>query len=741
MVSSRALLVLLVQTFVNGVFCYLINQLPAIKELGIKEPGDVLGLILLSAVVFSFVNGLETSPQQNTAKTNSQGGLWIIVLLPLIINIALFGLLKLGFQPQLLQRLSPNISVVFLVLGILLPTLMILGDKSRLRKLIYLSLFGAGGFVTFNLAWNRQWFKVVVLASLTLMTALLPIVERFIKTFQEQGEKKLTPLLFALIDASAKSMISKLEMLVWELTSPFKHQYYQHLVYTYRTYRTQGLKTPGAFTPDLDKVFVPLRMASKSPGQISPAMIQKHESAGKLRIWDFLVEMRRQPAYKRIVVIGSPGSGKTTLLENLTLTYAQDAQLEKHPKAPKLIPVLLYLRKIREEITSSQPLDLAQLITKRLKSQESSLKLEPPPQWFENKLKHGKCLVMLDGLDEVADETQRQQVSSWVDKQMGKYPETTFIMTSRPFGYHNAQLKQVGISLEVKPFNLKQMEEFLHNWYLQNEVLRQARKIDPGVKANAEIKANDLIERIKNHPTIAAIALNPLLLTMIATVHDNRGALPGSRLELYEEICEVLLVRRQEVKGIVDQIQLKAAQKQSVLQVLALELMKLKTREFTLAVAKDIEDQMTAVAGSRANPQDFLKHIEQVCGLLVERDVGVYEFAHLSFQEYLTAVQVKETNQEQILIDNINNSWWHETIRLYAARSDTTKLIHAALESPTIDSLTLASDCLEEGKSVNPTVRQRLEEKLASGLESTELEIAKLAAQVKLSRRLKYAAN
>ncbi|NER29645.1 MAG: hypothetical protein F6J89_19010 [Symploca sp. SIO1C4] len=226
---------------------------------------------------------------------------------------------------------------------------------------------------------------------------------------------------------------------------------------------------------------------------------------------------------------------------------------------------------------------------------------------------------------------------------------------------------------------------------------------------------------------------------MIATVHDNRGALPGSRLELYEEICEVLLVRRQEDKGIADQIQLNAAQKQSVLQVLALELMIRKTREFTLAFTKHIDEQMTAVAGNRITPQEFLKHVEQISGLLVERDLGVYEFAHLSFQEYLTAVQIKESNQEQILIDNINDSWWHETIRLYAVRSDTTNLIRAALESPTISSLTLASDCLEEGLSADPVVRQQLEEKLASGLESTELETAELAAQVKLSRRLKHA--
>jgi predicted NACHT family NTPase len=48
------------------------------------------------------------------------------------------------------------------------------------------------------------------------------------------------------------------------------------------------------------------------------------------------------------------------------------------------------------------------------------------------------------------------------------------------------------------------------------------------------------------------MALNPLLLTMIATVHCYRGALPGRRVELYDEICDVLLGKRSEYKGIIE---------------------------------------------------------------------------------------------------------------------------------------------------------------------------------------------
>ena len=68
--------------------------------------------------------------------------------------------------------------------------------------------------------------------------------------------------------------------------------------------------------------------------------------------------------------------------------------------------------------------------------------------------------------------------------------------------------------------------------------------------------------------------------------------------------------------------------------------------------------------------------------------------------------------------------------------SDTTELIEFALEHPNISSLCLAYDCWKEGKYTEPKTQTALEEILESGLESSEPDIAKMAAQVKLSRRL-----
>ena len=60
-----------------------------------------------------------------------------------------------------------------------------------------------------------------------------------------------------------------------------------------------------------------------------------------------------------------------------------------------------------------------------------------PPEWIEHRLNKGKCLVLLDGLDEVADPEQRQQVVQWVEQQMIAYGKNRFVVTSRPFGYRS----------------------------------------------------------------------------------------------------------------------------------------------------------------------------------------------------------------------------------------------------------------------------------------------------------------
>ncbi|WP_414577005.1 GUN4 domain-containing protein [Anabaena sp. CCY 9402-a] len=299
----------------------------------------------------------------------------------------------------------------------------------------------------------------------------------------------------------------------------------------------------------------------------------------------------------------------------------------------------------------------------------------------------------------------------------------------------SAPVDEVGVILKVLPFTLEQMKQFINSWYLQTEIRSRAGKNNQAVKAEAKKNAADLIDRIINNRAIADMATNPLLVTMIATVHYSGSALPGRRVELYQKICDLLLGTRQAAKKI--KAPLTSEQNKSVLQVLALDLMQRETRTFAPAEVESLIDkELQTIVNITLTPGEFLEQVKDVSGLIVEREQDIFEFAHLSFQEYLAAAEVKELQQEQILIDNFDNSWWAETIRLYAAQSDATNLIQAALQNQTVASLTLAYDCLKESKKVELQTQRQLENILEAGLTSKDAKIAQIAAQVKLTRRL-----
>src|SRR5262249_15844262 len=150
---------------------------------------------------------------------------------------------------------------------------------------------------------------------------------------------------------------------------------------------------------------------------------------------------------------------------------------------------------------------------------------QPPAGWFEKQLDAGKCLIMFDGLDEVASAEQRRKVVEWVDLQMKVYGDCPFIVTSRPHGYRSNPLSGV-LHLVFRPFNRQEVELFVNNWYLANEV-QFHQKRDAGVEMAAKRGARDLLKRIYDARDIAELAVNPLLLTMIATLHKYRSSLPG----------------------------------------------------------------------------------------------------------------------------------------------------------------------------------------------------------------------
>jgi energy-coupling factor transporter ATP-binding protein EcfA2 len=179
----------------------------------------------------------------------------------------------------------------------------------------------------------------------------------------------------------------------------FKSRYLELLIQDHRDYQMKGLQSQSPFVLDLEKIFVPLRVSAQSPHKISSHMLQTGKTDKTHDIWDYLAA-DPQILNRCMAILGPPGSGKTTLLGHLTLVYAHRAYGEYHRQAPAaLIPIFLSLRDHREQLSGLVPPNLADLIQQQAKLQ----RIQPPADWFRKRLRKGQCLVLLDGLDEVAE--------------------------------------------------------------------------------------------------------------------------------------------------------------------------------------------------------------------------------------------------------------------------------------------------------------------------------------------------
>ncbi len=293
---------------------------------------------------------------------------------------------------------------------------------------------------------------------------------------------------------------------------------------------------------------------------------------------------------------------------------------------------------------------------------------------------------MFDGFDEVPP-TERQAVSEWLSAQMRHYRQSVFMITSRPTAYTNDYTAQrPTASFWVEDFNDDQRQRFVEQWYGCQERYARGGRNTPDVQQRAKQNAASLLAQLEVQPELKAIAGNALLLNMMARFHrDKQGAeLPQRKVELYQDICELQLSRRPRAKGITLLLS-SLSQRQEVLQTVALEMMrraKLDKQGFKQIQRDDLLALM-AKALSERDPdvpaQTFLDQIVNVSELLVEKEGSLYEFSHLSFQEFLAALEVMRLKDERILYEYLELDTWKPTILFYAEMVNPAQLIQAAM--------------------------------------------------------------
>ena len=541
-------------------------------------------------------------------------------------------------------------------------------------------------------------------------------------------------------------------------------RYLTHIIAHNRYLQLQGIRSGGRLVHiELEQIYITLRATQQrmvsaearwleAEAQLAPGERHRLHYRAEGTVTETVTVRINEAlsAHRRLVVLGDPGSGKTTLLRYLALLYAGDLSSQTDVVSQhlgldetELLPILLPLRQLGAFLSQHAEASTEghQLLLTFLQRSLENERIHVPLDFFDPYLTQGQAIVLLDGLDEVASADLRRRVARLVESFTCAYPDCRFVVTSRIVGYTDAaRLGERYTTTTVRDFTLADVKKFLSYWHR----LVFISQLGYGEAADhaAQQQTEQLLAAIRGNERILELAINPLLLTVIALVHRDRVKLPDRRAELYEEAVAVLLGKWDEARGvtleqpILPDRPFDTTDRRLLLQSVALHMHEQQQKEIeTEALQKLLgqlfqpfvaDETLVNKAVSR-----FLRLIEERTGLLVARGDGVYTFSHLTFQEYLTALAVAARDDYvAYTLAHSGEAWWREVILLAAGHLSlqslerTSRLVLAIAdyksEPVPYHNLVLASECLRDvgegrvNREVGETITSRLRDGLAS---------------------------
>ncbi len=512
----------------------------------------------------------------------------------------------------------------------------------------------------------------------------------------------------------------------------------------------------------LADVFVPLTLRRFAPlerDEIETLAKQEHNKLAQRRAYLELVRHKRQASEplelknllvenQRLAIIGGVGYGKSTLLAHLAAGLSLHAQTGAPlpfalPHGVKtLVPLIIPLRYFRkyQELAHAAPTErlrdkglgtLAGFIKDYLMRRSAALRLSE--DFFDRLLLGGGCLVMLDGLDEVVNRHERGRVRQLIENLVHEdYPKNHYIVTAREAGYqHEAVFSPDDFTrLDVQPLERDEIQLLVEHW------CQQLYPSEVNAKTAELMKAIDALNARRAEQNLEPLISTPLMTTMVVSVSFGEKKLPNERAKLYEAAVTVILQAqylREDVDGAEKELVEWGGtvdEQREWLARLALEMH--KGGDAGAAVG---EERVREILRGVVPPDKLEKFILAVRdrGSLFEERAELFQFVHLTFQEFLAARELAKQRKEAWpdLAPRLTDSWWRETLLLLYgfARIDRPQYAEQYLEwlatqpenSPRyLAGLELTGQAVLELETPNPELETQQAKRLAAALENRD---------------------
>jgi HEAT repeat protein/phage terminase Nu1 subunit (DNA packaging protein) len=409
--------------------------------------------------------------------------------------------------------------------------------------------------------------------------------------------------------------------------------------------------------------------------------------------------------HQRIIVLADPGMGKSTLLRREACLTAQEERQSLKNNTKKLEDVVfpLFLRLSDLAETPEEIIDAIPVLIQRECSETATQVME----LLRENLKIGKCLLLLDALDEVPTE-HRKRLFEKLNRFAQRKSPYPIICTSRIVGYSGAFV--VGVKeVEIVPFSQKQIEQYIETWF------RNAA----GYLNDDTVSASSLIQELRNKPQIRGLAQNPLLLSLICSLYQEKGlTLPARRCQVYEQAVRYMLGKWSKNRNPeLDDPWIDA--KTELLEELAYQFSCDGKEIFTLReLRKTIDEYLRSGNAStdfdNLSASHLISELSEQDGILqkLHKDSDQYLFLHRTFQEYLTACYLNRARDSIALAKA--HFWeydWHETLGLLAGLMKNPVPLIQAITSEKDDIfstlLLLAGRCVAECEEIShPLITQ-----------------------------------